>query len=154
MSINEIEILNGYLYLHPKAQKEARDYLRYLLCKQYQREVKLTVFSSKLLHNLFQSLLFIVKKEDFDIEMVGRRVAEMKDVYYGLFEQVHQKYSEFVCELDSNEIVREFGRNAFENVGQAIRGGNLMVTRLEIIDFYQDYCKLGQKKDLRQIVAV
>ncbi|MDR1616280.1 MAG: hypothetical protein LBR98_04650 [Syntrophomonadaceae bacterium] len=154
MSIDEAEILSGYWYLHPKAQREVQDYLRYLLCKQYQREVKLTVFNNRLLHNLFQNLLSVVEKEDFDIGMAERRIAEIKEIYYGLFEQVHQKYSEFVCELDSNEIVREFGRNAFENVGQAMRGGNLLVIRLEIIDFYQDYCKLSQNKELRQIIAV
>lgn len=154
LSTNEVEMINGFAYLHPGAQREAKDYLQFLLQKQYRQEVKAAVFHNKLLHNLFQSLLHLVEKEDFDLEMVKRRIKQLKELYYNLFEQVHGRYSELVTELDSNETVREFGRIAFENVQLAINSGNLTLIRLEIVDFYQSYCMLGKKKDTRQIMAV
>lgn len=154
ITANEVEVLNAFTVLGPGGQRELKEYLRYLLSKQYKREVKVAVFQNKLLHNLFHSLIHIVEREDFDVNLVKKRVAQIKELYYGIFEQVHTRYSEMVPELDSNEVVREFGRNGFENVERALVKGNPTIIRLEIIDFYQDYYKLGQRRDAKQIVAV
>ncbi|MEN6350097.1 MAG: hypothetical protein ABFD08_11960 [Syntrophomonas sp.] len=154
ISVNEVELLNAYQILGPVGQKGLKDYLRYLLYKQYKREVIAAVFHNKLLHNLFHSLLHIVEKDDFDIQHVAKRIRQIKELYYGLFEQVHQRYSEVVEDLDSSEVVREFARTGFENIEKAICGEKITIIRFEIIDFYQGYHKLSQKKDSRNIVAV
>ncbi|MDD2621053.1 MAG: hypothetical protein PHC92_10345 [Syntrophomonadaceae bacterium] len=154
ITLNEVELLNAYQILGPASQKGLKDYMRYLLYKQYKREVMVAVFNNKLLHNLFHSLLHIVEKDDFDLQQVEKRVKQIKELYYGLFGQVHGRYNEVVNDLDSSEVVREFGRNGFETIEKAILSGNQTIIRFEIIDFFQGYNKLSQKKDVRNIVAV
>lgn len=154
ITLNEVELLNAYQILGPASQKGLKDYLRFLLYKQYKREVMVAVFNNKLLHNLFHSLLHIVEKDDFDLPQVEKRVKQIKELYFGLFGQVHQRYSEVVEDLDSSEIVREFARNGFECIDNAINSGNYAMIRFEIIDIYQGFNKLSQKKDVRNIVAV
>ncbi|MEN6390902.1 MAG: hypothetical protein ABFD04_10850 [Syntrophomonas sp.] len=150
----EVELLNAFTALKPGGQREIKEYMSYVLGKQYKREVKVSVFNNKLLHNLFHSLLHIVEKEDFDLILVGKRVAQIKELYYAIFEQVHNRYAEMVPELDSNEVVREFARIGFENLNSALAKGKQEMIRLEIVDFYQEYNKLAQRRDARQIVAV
>ncbi len=154
ITANEVELLNAYHLLSSVSRKEHHDYMRYLLCKQYKREVMAAVFNNKLLHNLFHSLLHIAEKEDMDLEQVAKRVFQIRELYYAIFEQVHCKYSEHVEDLDSNETVKEFGRNSFNNLDRAIRGQNQDLIRYEIINFCQEFNKLSKKKDARNIVAV
>lgn len=151
---NEVDLLNAYSILGPVGQRELKDYLRYVLSKQYRREVKVAVFQNKLLHNLFHSLLHLVEREEFDQETAAKRINQIKELYYGIFEQVHSRYNELVPELDSNELVREFGRCGFDNLNRAFYSGNPALIRLEIIDFYQEFNKHAQRRDARQIVAV
>ncbi len=154
ITANEVELLNAYHLLTPVLRREHREYMRYLLCKQYKREVMAAVFNNKLLHNLFHSLLHIAEKEDINLEQVTKRIFQIKELYYAIFEQVHCKYSEHVEDLDSNEVVKEFGRNSFNNLDRAIRSKNQDLIRYEIINFYQEFNKLSKKKDARNIVAV
>ncbi|MDD3269423.1 MAG: hypothetical protein PHX14_08885 [Syntrophomonadaceae bacterium] len=154
ITMNEVELLNAYQILGPASQKGLKDYMRFLLYKQYKREVLVAVFNNKLLHNLFHSLLHIVEKDDFDLQQVEKRLKQIKELYYGLFAQVHSRYSEVVYDLDSSEVVREFGRNGFDCIEKAIQSGNHTMIRFEIIDIFQGYNKLSQKKDVKNIVAV
>jgi len=154
ITAGEVQLLNAYQLLGPNGQKELKDYTRYLLTKQYRREVLIAVFHNKLLSNLFHSLLFIVEKDDFDIEQVKKRVSQIKDLYYGIFEQVHVRYSEIIDDLDSNETVREFGRNSFDNLHRVLQQKDQSLIRMEIIDFYQGFTQMSKKKDARQIIAV
>ncbi|MDD2586678.1 MAG: hypothetical protein PHT79_06565 [Syntrophomonadaceae bacterium] len=154
ITIDELELLNSYQILGPSGQRALKDYLRYLLCKQYRREVMVAVFHNKLIHNLFHSLLHIAEKDDLAIEQVAIRVEQIKELYYGIFEQIHHRYSEHIKDLDSNEIVREFGRNSFTNIERALESGDISLIRLEIIEFYQEYNKLSKKRDTMKIVAV
>lgn len=154
MTANEVEFLNMLQILSASGQKELKDYLRYLLMKQYRREVMVAVFQNKLLANLFHSLMFLVERDDFDYAQVYKRVKQIKELYYGIFEQVHNRYLEVIEDLDSNEVVREFGRSSFDNLERAFNQGNPSLIRMEIIGFYQEYNNLGKKKDARQIIAV
>ncbi len=154
ISLIEVELINSFEVLSASAQKDLMDYMRYLLSKQYKKEVMVAVFHNKLLQNLFHSLLHIIEKEDFDILLVQKRILQIKELYYGIFEQVHVRYAELIEDLDSNEIVREFGKNSFENINQAILSENLKNIRFEILDFYQEFTKLSKKKDARRIIAV
>lgn len=154
ISLIEVELINSFEVLSASAQKDLMDYMRYLLSKQYKKEVMVAVFHNKLLQNLFHSLLHIIEKEDFDILLVQKRILQIKELYYGIFEQVHIRYAELIEDLDSNEIVREFGKNSFENINQAILSENLKNIRFEILDFYQEFTKLSKKKDARRIIAV
>ncbi len=154
ITINEVELLNAYQILGPASQKGLKDYMRYLLYKQYKREVLVAVFNNKLLHNLFHSLLHIVERDEFDLQQVEKRIKQIKELYYGLFSQVHNRYAEVVDDLDSSEVVREFGRNGFECIEKAIQSGNHTMIRFELIDIFQGFNKLSQKKDVKNIVAV
>lgn len=154
ITANEVELLNAYHLLTPSYRRELKDYMRYLLCKQYKREVMVAVFNNKLLHNLFLSLMHTVEKDEIDLEQVAKRIFQIKELYYAIFEQVHCKYSEHVEDLDSNELVKDFARNSFANLDRAIRSKNQDLVRYEIINFYQEFNKLSKKKDARNIVAV
>lgn len=154
LSSNEVELLNAYSILGYTAQKELKDYLRYLLCKQYKKEIMVAVFSNQLIHSLLHSLLHIVERDEFDICQVEKRAEQIREIYFGIFEQVHCKYLEHIEELDSNEIVKDFGSNSFEHIRQACRTGNRITIRLEIVDFCESFNKLARKKDARKIVAV
>lgn len=154
MTADEVELLNAYQILRPAGQKDLKDYMRYLLYKQYKREVITAVFHNRLLRNLLHSLLYMTEKDDFHIQSVKRRVQQIKELYYSIFEQVHCRYSEVIEDLDSSELVREFARNSFYNLERALQGKNLDIIRCEIIDFYQQYNRLSQKEDTRKIVAV
>lgn len=154
ITANEIKLLNSYSLLGFAGQRELDDYMRYLLCKQYKKEVMMAVFHNQLLHSLLQSLLHLVERDEFDIKLVEKRVKQIKELYFGIFEKVHIKYSEHIEELDSNEMVKEFGKNSFQNIERACHSGNRIVIRLEIIEFYEGYNKLARKKDARKIVAV
>lgn len=153
LSFNEIELLNAYQCLTSSKQRELKDYLRYQLCKQYRREALAAVFSNNLLQNLFHSLLHIIEAEELDAVLVAKRVRQMKDLYYALFNKIHFRYSELVEHLDSNETVREFGKS-FENVERALDTGNEKLIRLEVLDLYQQYLFLAQEKENRKIIAV
>jgi hypothetical protein len=154
ITVNEVELLNAYQVLGPSGQKGLKDYLRYLLYKQYKREAMAAVFHNKLLHNLFHSLLHLVERDDFDLMQIEKRVKQIKELYYGIFEQVHNRFAEVIDDLDSCEVIKEFGQNSFENIDKAIRSGNHIMIRFEIIDFHQSFCRLSQKRDARNIVAV
>lgn len=154
ITANEIELLNTYALLGNSGQRELKDYLRYLLCKQYKKEIMVAVFHNQLLHSLLHSLLHLVERDDFDIAQVEKRMKQINELYFGIFEQVHNKYSEYIEELDSNEVVKEFAINGFGNIARACNSGNRTVIRLEIIEFYEGYNKLARKKDARKIVAV
>ncbi|NLU46588.1 MAG: hypothetical protein GXX02_01220 [Syntrophomonadaceae bacterium] len=154
ITAQEVEILNMLDIMTPTGVREVKEYMRYILTKQYRREVMAAVFHNKLLSNLFHSLLFLVERDDFDVAQVQKRVQQIKQIYYAIFDQVHNKYSKVVEDLDSNEVVREFGRISFENLERAFKQGQLSLIRMEVINFYQEYNKLGKKIDARQIVAV
>lgn len=154
ITAQEVEILNMLDIMTLTGVREVKEYMRYILTKQYRREVMAAVFHNKLLSNLFHSLLFLVERDDFDVAQVQKRVQQIKQIYYAIFDQVHNKYSKVVEDLDSNEVVREFGRISFENLEWAFKQGQLSLIRMEVINFYQEYNKLGKKSDARQIVAV
>ena len=154
ITAREIELLNALSVLNSSAQREMEDYLRYLLCKQYKREVMASVFHNQLMHSLLHSLLHLVEREDYAIEQVEKRMRQINELYFGLFEQVHNKYSELISDLDSNELVKELGHNSFENIKRACLMGNRNSIRLEIVEFYESYNRFAKKKDSRKIVAV
>ena len=154
ISISEIEILNAFSNLSSTAQKECKDYLHYLLCKQYKRELMSAIFHNQLLDNMLKSLLHIVERDDFNTNLIENRLKQINELYFGIFEKIHTKYSDLVDELDSSELVKDFGRNSFENISRACMTGNHILIRMEIVEFYESYFKLGKKKDARKIVAV
>jgi hypothetical protein len=150
----DIELLNAVSNLNSSSQKELQDYLRYLLGKQYKKELMAAIFHNQLLHSLLQGLLHIVERDEFQILPIEKRINQIKELYFGIFEKIHIKYSELVDGLDSSELVKEFGMNSFENINRACKSGNNILIRLEIVEFYEGYYKLSQKKDARKIVAV
>lgn len=154
ITAGDIEIINMLDLLTPSGKREVREYTRYVLTKQYRREVMVAIFQNKLLANLLHSIVFLVERDDFDIDPLQKRISQIKELYYAIFEQVHNRYLEVVDDLDSNEVVREFGRISFENLEEVLKQGNPTVIRREVINFQQEYNKLGKKKDARQIVAV
>lgn len=154
ITLNEIELLNAYEMLSVSGQRDLKDYMRYLLCKQYKRDVMVTVFHNKLLHNLFHGLLHLVEREEIDREQVAKRISQIKDMYYGLFEQVHVRYCQFVEDLDRSDVVAGFAANGFANLERVLNSDNTEMIRYEIINFYQEYTKLSKRKDARSIVAV
>ncbi len=154
ISFQEIEILNSYALLGTIGRRDFNDYLKYLLTKQYKREVMVAIFNNKLMQNLLHSLLYIVERDDFDILQAKKRVLQIKELYYGVFNQIHLRYAEVVEDLDSNEIVREFGRHSFENFDTAFKLGDIEKIRYEIVNFSQEFMNLSKKKDARQIIAV
>jgi hypothetical protein len=79
---------------------------------------------------------------------------QVYELYFGIFEKIHNKYSQLVDGLDSNELVKDFGRNSFGNIERACNSDNRSLIRLEIVEFYEGYYKLAHKKDCRIIVAV
>jgi len=154
ITLQEIEILNAFEMLSLNGQRDLKDYMRYLLCKQYKRDVMVTVFHNKLLHNLFHGLLHLAEREEIDREQLGKRINQIKELYYGLFEKVHVEYTQHVDELDTNDVVASFASNGFANLERVLNGGNTEMIRYEIINFFQEYSKLAQRKDARSIVAV
>lgn len=154
ITTHEIELLNAFSVLISSGQRDLEEYLRYLLCKQYRREVMAKIFHNQLMHSLLHSLIHLVEREDFEIFQVQKRMKQVYELYFGLFEQVHSKYCELVPDLDSNEIVKEFGKNGFENIERACTSENRSIIRLEIIDFYESFNRFAEKKDCRKIAAV
>jgi hypothetical protein len=154
LTTNDIELLNSYQLLGVNGQKELNDYMRYLLCKQYRRELMVAIFQNQLIHNLCHSVLHIIEKDEFDINHLGKRIRQIKELYYGIYEQVHNKYSEHVENLDSIEVVKEFGKNSFGNIERALRTEDHILIRVEIIDFYEEFKILSKQKEARKIVAV
>ena len=154
LTSNEVELLNAYQCLTSQGQKEYKEYLRYLLCKQYRREVMAAIFNNKMMDNLLRGLVHIIEGREIDIYLVARRVKQIKEIYYSTFQKVHLKYCEIVDNLDSNETVRETGRHAFENIEPALQIGNEDLIRMEVLEFYQDYKLLSRNNDARKIIAV
>jgi hypothetical protein len=153
-SSNEVELLNAYCVLGHTAQKEFHDYLRYLLCKQYKKEIMAAIFNNQLIHSLLHSLLHTVEREEFDINQIEKRVQQFREIYFGIFEQVHCKYAELITDLDSNEMVKDFGTNSIENIMRACHSGDCSMIRFEIVELCENFNKLAKKKDARKIVAV
>ena len=154
MSNDEITILNIYNMLNYSRQKDLHEYSRYLLTKQYRNEVLSAIFHNKILNSLFHNLLYTVEKDEFDIEYVGKRIKQIKIIYYELFEDIHHRFSCIIGDLDCNETVRSFGDNSFYSLEQALNSENCNLIRRELTAFYQEYCKIAKKKDTRRIAAV
>lgn len=153
-SLREVEMLKVFQALGPAGQKECLEYIKYLLCKQYKKELMLAIFNNNLIHNLLRGLLYTVEKDEFDLPQAQKRVMQIKELYYAIFEDIHTKYSELVEDLDTNEIVREFGKNSFKNMENAFISGDTSKIRYEIIDFFQQYEKFAKKKDIKHVIAV
>jgi hypothetical protein len=153
-SFDEVELLNAYFILGPSGKKEMSDYLRYLLIKQYKKELVVSIFNNQLLNSLLHRILHIVEREDFEIDQMEKRVLQFKEIYFGTFEQVHCKYAELIPDLDSYEIIKDFGKNSIENIMQSCSSGNRSLIRFEIIELGENFNKLARKKDARKIVAV
>jgi len=154
LTANEIELLNSFLLLSSSSQKELKDYMRYLLCKQYKKDVMASIFNNQLLHTLIHSLLHLVERDDFDLGQVEKRMKQIHELYFGLFEQVHHRYAEIITDLDSHEMVKDFGKSNCDNINRACKTGNRALVRAEVVEFYEGYIKLAKKKDARKIVAV
>ncbi|SHG60843.1 hypothetical protein SAMN02745221_00581 [Thermosyntropha lipolytica DSM 11003] len=153
-SLRELELLKLFQALGPAGQKECLEYIKYLLSKQYKRELNLAIFNNNLLQNLLRGLLHLVQKEDFDIMLAQKRMMQIKELYYAIFADIHNRYSELVEDLDTSEIVREFGQNNFSQVETAFISGDINRIRYEIIEFFQQYERLARKKDSRHVMAV
>lgn len=151
---SDIELLNAVSNLNPNYRKEFKDYIQYLLSKQYKKELMIAIFHNQLMHSLLQSTMQLVERDEFLITQVEKRVKQMQELYFGIFEKIHIKYSELIIGLDSYEIVRDFGRNSFDNINRACRSGNRLIIRMEINEFYEGYFKYAQKKEARKIFAV
>ncbi len=151
---SDIELLNAVSNLTPNYRKEFKDYIQYLLTKQYKKELMIAIFHNQLMHSLLQSTMQLVEREDFLITQVEKRVKQMHELYFGIFEKIHIKYSELIIGLDSYEVVRDFGRNSFDNINRACRSGNRLIIRMEINEFYEGYFKFAHKKEARKIFAV
>lgn len=151
---SDIEILNVFSNLNSSAQKDCKDYLQYLLTKQYKRELMAAIFQNGLLHSLIQSLMNIVEREEFSISQIENRMKQINELYFGIFEKVYCKYIALVDGLDSSELVRDFGRNSFDNINRACLSGNRMLIRMEIAEFNEGFYKFALKKEARKIVAV
>ncbi len=154
VSDRELELLNGYSLLRSSAQGDFLDYMRYLLSKQYRREVMAAIFNNRLLNNLIDDLVTMVDLEEVKVEHITKRVMQIRELYFGVFEQVHGRYCEVVDNLDSNEVVKEFGRISFDNLLRALKTQDMKIIKIEIGDFYQQYYNLSRKKDARRLVAI
>lgn len=152
--MDDTELCNSYHRLGPQAQRELKDYVDYLLTRQYKREVIITVFHNKLLKNRLCGLLHIVESEEPDINLVKRRVIQVKELYFGLFEKVHSDYAQLVEDLDACEVVKEFGRTSFTNLMRAIDSNRPSRVRTEVIDFFQGFDSLSRHSRARKIIAV
>ncbi len=154
VSERELELLNGYSLLRSSAQGEFLDYMRYLLSKQYRKEVMAAIFNNRLLNNLIDDLVAMVDIEGVEVEQIMKRVIQIRELYFGVFEQVHGRYCEVVENLDSNEVVKDFGRISFDNLLRALKTQDRKVISVEVLDFYEQYYKLSRKKDARRLVAI
>ncbi|MEA4926805.1 MAG: hypothetical protein VB084_16050 [Syntrophomonadaceae bacterium] len=150
----DIELLNAFSNLSGAAQRDFRDYMRYLLTKQYKRELMAAIFGNGLLHSLIQSLLHITEREEFQITLIENRMKQISELYFGIFEKIHCKYMALVDGLDSCELVKDFGRGSIDNINRACMSGNRMLIRMEVNEFYEGYYKFARKKEARNIVAV
>ena len=151
---SDIELLNAISNLSTTYRQDFRDYIQYLLSKQYRRELMVAIFHNQLLHSLLRGTLQMVERDEFEITQVENRITQMNELYFGIFEKIHLKYSELIVGLDSCEVVRDFGRDSFDNINRACRSGNRLLIRMEITEFYEGYCKFAQKKEGRKIFAV
>lgn len=151
---SEIELLSAYDILNNSAKRDMRDYVKYLLCKQYKKESTIQVFNNQVIHNLFHHILHLMEKEKFDPQHLEKRIKQIKEIYFYTFEQVHLKYSKVIIDLDSNELVLDFGRNSFENIERAFIIGNTKTIKMEILEFYEQYLNISKKKDSQKVIAV
>lgn len=150
----DIEVLNAFSNLTSSAQKDFKDYLQFLLAKQYKRELMAAIFQNGLLHSLIQSLMNIIEREEFSISQIENRMKQINELYFGIFEKIYCKYTALVDGLDSCELVRDFGRCSFDNINRACLSGNRILIRMEIAEFNEGFYKFALKKDARKIVAV
>lgn len=154
LSREEVELLSAYAVLGHSAKKEMDDYLRYLLGKQYKKELMAAIFSNQLIHSLLHNLLHIAEREDFDVGQIEKRIHQFKEIYFGIFEHVYNKYAELITDLDSYEMIKDFGQSSVENILQACFSNNPNAIRFEIIELCENFNKLAKRKDARKIIAV
>lgn len=154
VSDRELDMLKGYSLLRSSAQNDFLDYMRYLLSKQYRKEVMAAIFNNRMLNNLVDDLVAMVDLEGVEVEQITKRVIHIRELYFGVFEQVHARYCEVVENLDSNEVVKDFGRISFDNLLRALKTQDRGVIKAEVFDFYEQYYKLSRNKDARRLVAI
>ncbi|MGI6421313.1 MAG: hypothetical protein ACOX0N_03790 [Syntrophomonadaceae bacterium] len=154
LSLRDLELLNAYSLLRPSAQRDFLDYMNYLLSRQYRSEVMSAIFNNRILNKLIDDLVRMVDIEGIETEPIRRRVIHIREIYFGVFEQVHARYCEVVENLDSNEVVKDFGRISFDNLLRAIRTEDRKLIKAEVHDFYEQYSSLSRKKDARRLVAI
>jgi hypothetical protein len=109
------------------------------------------VLHNPVIQNLLHNILHQVEKNDFDIEQVKTRIRQLYELYFGIFESVHHKYSEVIEELDSNELVKDFGRNSFENINRALDAENRILIGQRSVSFMKDSTKCPERKMLDRL---
>jgi len=154
VSERELELLNGYTLLRESAQGDLQDYLHYLLSKQYQREVMVAVFHNRFLNNLIDDLVKMINLDGLEVGQIRKRILQIRELYFGVLEQVHRRYYEVVENLYTNEVAKDFGRCSFENLERALETQDIRLISAEVIDFYEQYNSLSKKKDARRLVAI
>jgi hypothetical protein len=154
ISIRDLELLNAYSLLRPSAQGDFLDYMHYLLSKQYRTEVMAAIFNNRMLNKLIDDLVTMADIEGIEIDLIKRRVIQIRELYFGVFEQVHARYCEVVENLDSNEVVKDFGRISFDNLFRALKTEDRKLIKTEVLEFYEQYASLSRKKDARRLVAI
>jgi hypothetical protein len=155
-SREEIQLLEANSLLTSPARKKLSEYLHFLLYKQYKAEVLSAVVGNQFVVQMLNRLRQMAERNDLDMPAVSRKLHQLRELYFSIFSSIHVKYSELVPDLDSCEIVREFGVAGFDNIERACMMENKLLLRLEIEDFYRGFETLAQKSinNTRQLVAI
>jgi hypothetical protein len=156
-SREELDLLEAYTVLGSTERAGLVEYLSFLLGRQYRRDALAAITGNQMLIQLLLNIRQFVERDEFDLAAAGQRINRLRTLYFELFASVHLKYSAVIPELDSYEIVRDFGLTGFDYMEQACRLGNKPVLRAEIEDFYRGFQALAQKNNkykVRQLAAI
>ncbi|MGE5398532.1 MAG: hypothetical protein ACM3MK_13490 [Chitinophagales bacterium] len=154
MTSQEIQLISRFSQLTPEGKREIDDYLRFVLLKQYKKELCSQVLNNSLLHNGFLQAVWMCEREDTSIEDIVAKVRQLKFVFYQSLERTYCRYSEVLGELMVEDILRDWGSIGFDSVLEAANTGNKELMKQELENMLQDYGRLAKKEDKRKIVAV
>lgn len=154
LSSQEIALINQYNLMNPQSRKEVRDYLAFVLLKQYRAEILSSVMGNGLVYNGLQQAARMCEHEDMELTDIVKKIGQVKAIIYSEIERVYLKYAEVLNDLCVEHTFIDWARIGFESIMEAAQSGNRQRLRQEINEMMEGYKRLSKREDRVRIIAV
>jgi hypothetical protein len=137
-----LKVLSQWSMLNSYRQRQAEEYLQFLLLQQIKSEFIVRVLQNKFLKRGLMALLAIpTDNEDYAEEVIAR-VNNLKSMFQCVFDQIYQKYEAVVNLSRLDEIITDFALDGFSYIESAAQKGCPDLIQREVKEMVETYQSL------------